>query len=411
MWEKVWGKVWVDQNNFWSEGKITMKKSFMSICTLGLPFILAGCSKAGSEGASAATVYGAAALLSFFLLIGYCLIERKRDKWFLLLFSSVLVVNIGYFALSVSHGLAGALMANRVSYLGSVFLPLSMLMIILDTTGLRYKRQLPVILLSLAAMVFLIAASPGYLDIYYKEVSFVTIDGVSMLQKIYGPWHFLYGLYLLCYFSAMVAAIIHASVKQMLESTGHAVILAIAVFVNIGVWFVEQLADFNFEFLSISYIISELFLLGLHLMVAEHQRLKNLVTEKEQALTETAQALNETEKALSEAAAEVSALSSAVKSELPGAENTTVDHVKIKQFIDGVPDLTETEKSIFDAYIVRTPTKEIMATLNIKENTLKFHNKNIYHKLGVSSRKELIEIHKQVMAEMEQHGEVADVTV
>ena len=33
-----------------------------------------------------------------------------------------------------------------------------------------------------------------------------------------------------------------------------------------------------------------------------------------------------------------------------------------------------------------------MAALNIKENTLKYHNKNIYGKLGVSSRKQLVSI-------------------
>ena len=41
-------------------------------------------------------------------------------------------------------------------------------------------------------------------------------------------------------------------------------------------------------------------------------------------------------------------------------------------------------------------TKEIMAYLNIKENTLKFHNKNLYSKLGVTSRKELVEVYKQI---------------
>jgi DNA-binding CsgD family transcriptional regulator len=33
-----------------------------------------------------------------------------------------------------------------------------------------------------------------------------------------------------------------------------------------------------------------------------------------------------------------------------------------------------------------------MLSLNIKENTLKYHNRNIYNKLGVSSRKQLIEL-------------------
>jgi DNA-binding CsgD family transcriptional regulator len=41
-------------------------------------------------------------------------------------------------------------------------------------------------------------------------------------------------------------------------------------------------------------------------------------------------------------------------------------------------------------------TKDILTELNIKENTLKFHNKNIYSKLGVSSRKELIAISKAI---------------
>ena len=391
-----------------------MKKVFTGFFTgvfaAWLPFILTGCSKAGSEGTNATIIYGAAAVLSLFLLIGYCLVERKRDRWFLLLFSSVLVVNIGYFALSTSHGLEGALMANRVAYLGSVFLPLSMLMIILNVIGVRYKKWLPALLLSIAAVVFLIAASPGYLDIYYKEVAFVTVDGASALQKVYGPLHCLYGLHLLCYFIAIVAAIIYTYVKKKLEFTGHAVILAIAVFVNIGVWFVEQLCDFDFELLSISYIISELFLLGLHLMVAEQQRLKNLVTEKERALSETEQALTETEKALSEAVAEAASAVDA-KAQPADADDPAL-RFKMKQFANSIPELTQTEKAIFEAYIVRLSTKEVMASLNIKENTLKFHNKNLYQKLGVSSRKELLEIYKQIRVEAEQqHREDFNITV
>jgi len=34
--------------------------------------------------------------------------------------------------------------------------------------------------------------------------------------------------------------------------------------------------------------------------------------------------------------------------------------------------------------------------MNLKESALKYHNRNLYRKLGVSSRKELIEIHKHI---------------
>lgn len=356
-----------------------MKKIFTGFGALALLGTLTGCSY-DSHMAGATMIYGTAALLSLALLAGYCLMVRQRNRWFLLLFSSVLVVNVGYFALSISGSLESALMANRVAYLGSVFLPLSMLMTILQATRLRFPRWLPGLLLALGAVVFLIAASPGILDIYYKEVTLVTIGGVSALHKVYGPLHFLYAVYLLCYFCVMVAAIIHASTAKKLDSPGHAVILAIAVLANLGVWFVEQLSDFNFEFLSISYIISELFLLGLHLMVAEQQRLKKLVTEKEQALIL--------------AAAQMPARSAAP--DVPADETAGADQLRLRQFADGVLELTQTEKLIFEAYIARTSTKEIMAALNIKENTLKFHNKNLYQKLGVSSRKELLELHRQL---------------
>lgn len=38
------------------------------------------------------------------------------------------------------------------------------------------------------------------------------------------------------------------------------------------------------------------------------------------------------------------------------------------------------------------------ARMNIKETTLKYHNRNLYSKLGVANRKELLELHKQLQA-------------
>ena len=85
-------------------------------------------------------------------------------------------------------------------------------------------------------------------------------------------------------FICFVAVIIRASVKKTIDTTAYAVILAIAVFVNIGVWFVEQMTDMDFEFLSVSYIISELFLLGVHLVMNENQRLREIVLQKDKEL-------------------------------------------------------------------------------------------------------------------------------
>ena len=69
---------------------------------------------------------------------------------------------------------------------------------------------------------------------------------------------------------------------------------------------------------------------------------------------------------------------------------------QIEFFVAGIKTLTPTEKAIFEAHLNRITTKEIMSSFNITENTLKFHNKNIYGKLGVSSKKQLLEINKYI---------------
>ena len=356
-----------------------MKKYLLGVIPLSLIiFGLSGCHSTDEKATSLSIIYGTAAVLSLLLLIGAFFLVRNKRTWIILLFSSVLVVNIGYTFLSVSSCLEVALQANRISYLGSVFLPLSMLMIILDVTNTPYKKRLPCVLFSIAVIVFLIAASPGILPIYYKEVSFAVIDGVSTLVKVYGPLHPIYLVYLLGYFSSMVVIIVRAKAKKAIDTTSHAIIIAIAVFVNIGVWFIEQLAAIDFEMLSISYIISELFLLGAHLVMNENQQLRKIVKQ-----VESVQSYSE----------EIGASDMMLEKPL---EEEPADPERIEAFMKGIGQLTPTEREIFDAYIARVTTKEIMANLNIKESTLKFHNRNLYGKLGVSSRKELLELYKHI---------------
>ena len=50
----------------------------------------------------------------------------------------------------------------------------------------------------------------------------------------------------------------------------------------------------------------------------------------------------------------------------------------------------DTHEIILNLYDRGKNAKEILTILSITENTLKFHNKNIYNKLGVSSRKQLL---------------------
>ena len=140
-----------------------------------LPFfacLIAGCARDGKKTSNLTMLYAVALILSVLLMFAYCLTVKKKQGWFLVLFASIIVVNTGYMALAMSNSLNAALWANRVSYLGSVCLPLAMFMIILKVCRFSYKTWMAVVLALISFAVFLVAASPGYSDIYYTEVSF-----------------------------------------------------------------------------------------------------------------------------------------------------------------------------------------------------------------------------------------------
>lgn len=335
-----------------------MRKKIAAGISLPALLLLNGCG-VGDKALGMSVIYAVVAVLSLLLLVGYCTLIRRRRLWLVVLFASVFVVNVGYWLLSVSTTLDAALWANRLAYLGSVFLPLSMLMVILNVSKLPYPKWLAGVLLGVSAIMFLVAGSPGILDIYYKEVTLVFVDGVAVLQKVYGPLHDLYFYFLILYFAAIIALAVYAIAKKRLDNGSKIVVLVVAVSVNIGVWLVEQLVKIDFEFLSISYIISELFLLGLSLMVQETERLL--------------------------------AAAAAARESAPKAAPLTEEMKNSQKYLfEQLPRLTYTERMIYDLYLEGKSTKEVLQQMNIKENTLKYHNKNIYGKLGVSSRKELL---------------------
>ena len=59
-------------------------------------------------------------------------------------------------------------------------------------------------------------------------------------------------------------------------------------------------------------------------------------------------------------------------------------------FVENLSMLTPAEYRVYELYLSGKTAKQIAEILHITENTIKYHNKNIYSKLGISSRKQLL---------------------
>ena len=78
------------------------------------------------------------------------------------------------------------------------------------------------------------------------------------------------------------------------------------------------------------------------------------------------------------------------------ASATDVDMSAFYEFQANVKKLSRAETAIFDLYMKGLSAPEIAEKLFVSINTIKSHNKNIYRKLNVSSRKELL-VYAQMM--------------
>lgn len=333
----------------------------LSLCTLPCTAFAANAAASVEKTGNMSIIYGILFALSFLLLLGYCFLVKQKTIWLVLLYISVFVVNGGYLGLSLAKDLEGALLANQVSYFGAAMLPLAMLMIIINTCRIKHSKWVTVLLVLISLAAFLLAASGGYSDLYYKDVWVVEINGVCCLQKVYGPLHFLYTVYLFVYFGMMIAAIVYSYVKKTIMSCKYVVFLASAVFGNLIIWFVEQLIHVNFEFLSVSYIATELLLLSVHSMLQDYDRMA--------------------------AAFQMSSGDPEMKT----ASSLPPDVEELfSAFSERSATLTATERSILQYYADGHEISEVAELAFISIHTVRKHNANMYQKLGVGSKDELM---------------------
>ena len=304
--------------------------------------------------------YGSMLLIAIVLLIAYCLVIKKNEIWLVVFYISICIVQLGYLLLSISKTVELALLFNKIAYLGHITLLMSMFLNIVSVCGFKYKKILPISLIIVGGLVFMMVCTSGYLPWYYKNVSLEYVDGAAKLVKDYGPLHMVYLIYVLAIFCLMIVAITHSIISRKVADKKYAGLLVAIVLCNIVMWIIEKFIDWNFEFLSVSYILSECMLLFLYWMMQDYVNIKNLPVQGDSSPIIIVDSMTKAEKI------------NKILSTLP--EGTT---------------LTNRQIDVLEGIIDGKSRKEIAVDLFLSENTVKMHTSSLYRVLGVNNRDEL----------------------
>ena len=312
-------------------------------------------------------IYGIVAFLSVMVLIFYFMFDQKKKPLFLALFGCVAASNSGYFLMAICNSLAVAKLANAISYFGGAFSMLVMLLIIYDVCQMRKRPWLTWLLIGISVAFFALAASGDWLGLYYRSVSLKTVNGTTHMIKQYGPLHGLFALYLAGYIVLMLLCIGYAAKTKRLSSPKYTTFLLVTVLLNVGVWLVEQALDEEFEFLCVSYIVTEIMLLLIYNMLCDYGIIRpELGVLSVQMLTQ----LN-------------------TRQVDPGALPSGMEDM-FRGFAEKVQALSAAERRILNYYVDGHDIAEIPDLAYISIHTVKKHNRSIYQKLDIASRDELM---------------------
>ena len=312
------------------------------------------------------TGYAICLIAAVGLLIAYSVIVKAKEFWLTMLYVCVSVVNLGYLIMSLANTVEFAVFGNDVAYLGSVFLSMCMFLTIVRLCGFKIKKAHVITCVSLGVVMFAIVVSSPMLPLYYKSVDIKLIDGAAKLVKEYGVLHPVYLVYLLGYFAAMIGTIIHSVRKKKIGDTKLAGFIAAIVCSNLMIWLFEKMVRWEYEFLSVTYVISELLLLIVYWMMQDYVLKRDIHTYTQAQKEELAVQITEM----------------TMEAKL----------VKVLTFVKEDNPLSMREREILEMIIAGKKRKEIADTLHLSENTIKTYTRTLYSKLGISCREELYEL-------------------
>ena len=297
----------------------------------------------------------------------FAFIRKKQDEpWLFVLFLCVCVVVLGYFLVSLSKTVEFALWANKITYLGQVFVPMCMFMIISKLCGFTYKKWFLGVLIGLAVLMYAIVFTTGWLDWYYTSATLEFENGSAYLVKEYGVLHPTNLIYVVAYFVAMLVVCITSLVKKKDASQKLAGFMLAIVLGNVGMWIIEKITTWNFEMLAVSYIMSVLAYFFVYLLLQDYIRKVDVpapTMEKTRVI---------------------------VLDSIPKAERLE----RVLKLLPADKTLTARQMEMLDGLLEGKSQKEIATDLHISESTVKWHFGILYTTLNVSGKDEILALFK-----------------
>lgn len=210
-------------------------------------------------------------LMCIIAVVNVCVlsyVSRKQlNVYVAAIFFFITVASFGHLSVALSTTLDGVITANKVCYFGSCFLPMFMLLYVLQVCNVRFPLWAKCSLGVFCATVFALSCTIGFSDIYYESVEYASVDGIGGYAPVYGPTHFLWNTLLVGFVVGNCAALVYAAFYKRNVSYRKLFLMVLLSAFTIVSFVFARWVNRDSLLMPLIYVIDEVFLIYICLQV------------------------------------------------------------------------------------------------------------------------------------------------
>lgn len=165
---------------------------------------------------------------------------HRTKSYYTTMFHVISIQIAGHLFLALSTDLNEAILANKMAYIGAVYVPMLFFLGELTLCNIKIPVKLNIFLFTVSTAVIGLAATAGWSDIFYKKIELVQRNGMTDFTAVYGPAHMLLNVVLGLYLISGFIVLVYSLIKKKNISYKNLLGLVVIGFLGIGSFFVSR---------------------------------------------------------------------------------------------------------------------------------------------------------------------------
>lgn len=188
-------------------------------------------------------------------------VNSKQNGHYSLLFFSVFISCLGHLMLALSSGRDEAVLANKMIYTGTIFLPFFTFDASLSVCKIRIPALAHDLFMLVVFVIFGMSLTVGFNDFYYKSIEYIQIEGAGNYTAVYGIGHAIFNCLMVGYVVCNVSLIVYAFLKKKNVSFNSLIALSLIEVVSILSFFTSRFFEYDTLIMPAVYVFAQFALL------------------------------------------------------------------------------------------------------------------------------------------------------